>query len=80
MRSKRIPEDSLMPTLLALTQPAPFLLCADMPSVLDTAPKSLLPTPGDVRYVEAYSPSMNWIIKLGPEKQGSGSDRSVEIG
>ena len=66
--------------LLALTQPAPFLLRADMPSVLlDTAPKSLLPTPGNVRYVEAYLPSMNWIIKLGQEKQGSGSDRSVEI-
>lgn len=29
-----MPEDSLMPTLLALTQPAPFLLCVDMPSVL----------------------------------------------
>jgi len=66
--------------LLALTQPAPFFLCADMLSVLlDTAPKSLLPTPGGVRYVEAYLPSMNWIIKLGQERQGSGSDRSVEI-
>ena len=66
--------------LLALTQPAPFFLCADMLSVLlDTAPKPLLPTPGGVRYVEAYLPSMNWIIKLGQERQGSGSDRSVEI-
>ena len=58
--------------LLALTQPAPFFLCADMLSVLlDTAPKSLLPTPGGVRYVEAYLPSMNWILQHVQKRQYS---------
>lgn len=44
---------------LTLTRPAPFLLCADMPSLLlDTVPKSLQPAPGDVSYIEAYLSSM----------------------
>lgn len=58
---------------------ASFLLSPDMPSEsFSTQFLGHLPlTTGNVRYVEVYLPSMNWKIKLGKEKEGLGSHRSL---